>query len=460
MASQLPVPVLLDAHGIPFSQSPLGAYSTGQPSTDPYSGPTLILVDPGGGQVRLTDRDADFRAMPYADIQATQGPVAAVIGGMMRRGAIIKRRVYRRPKRGKSQNGKPKQPEVDENNTLHDLLCNPAPGFGAMSLNEWQALPFYVNGNSLLVKFRAGGEEPTEIFPLDWRYSQAWARLGTPVIMWGTVQTGEWVWIRPSEVVHTMWASVAGPQGAWLGTSPLAQLGVTIKIDEAAAAFAASRFNNASRPGGVVSLPANVNVQQVPEYTTRARDSIEGAYRGEDKAFRAAVLAGGATWQPWQTGNDEAQLTETRQHDSMEMCAVYGQPWAAYFGTSPATPENDAQAWKALMPWQYAMDDRLNAQLVYPEPVWKDLFIASDFDEQLFGDPLVLSDKMSTEYEVGLRKLNEARHKLGLNPVKGGDKFISEMVQDNPELGPNGKPLPEQEQVLASARTATALERL
>lgn len=454
MATQT-VPQLLDARGNPM-------FSTTQPPVDGGYGPTLILVDPGGGHVKLTDRDANFRSMPYADLHASQSLVAGVIEGMRRRLAMVQRKVYRRPSRGQSQNGKPKFPEVDEDNTLHDLLNRPAPGFGGMSLREWQALPFVVNGNSLLVKYRGDGPgtPPTEIFPLDWRYSQAWARIGTPVIMWATVQTGEWVWIKPSEVVHTMWSSVAGPQGAWLGTSPLAQLGVPIKIDEAAQAFAASRFNNASRPGGIVMLPETVKVQQVPEFATRARNSIEGAYQGEDKAFRTAVLAAGATWTPWETGNDEAQLVQTRQQDAVETCAVLGQPFAVYFGTAGATPEGEAQAWKALMPWARAMDDRMQAQLVDPEQAWVDLFVKSDFDEVLFGDPLVLSDKMAVEFEVGIRRLNEARHPLGLNPVPGGDRFASEIAADTPVAGPDGQPVPPEQALLTQARTATAFERL
>lgn len=443
MAQEYSIPVLLDARGNPFStlvpprnmpgvqQAPPGAYL---PNGQAY-GPTLILVQPGGGRVRLTDRDASLRSMPYADIQASQSPIATVIGGMMRRLATLPRKVYQWPagNRVVSMPGigdapprtRPAFPEEihDPDNALWSLLHRPAPGFGAIKLREWQALSLLTNGNSLLVKFRANGVDtpPTEVFPLDWRYAQAWARIGTPVLMWGTVQTGQWVSIWPSEVIHTMWTSVAGPQGAWLGTSPLAQLGVTIKIDEAAAAFAASAFNNASRPGGIVTLPPEVAEQQVDAYATRARNMIEDAYRGEDKAFRVAVLGGGAEWRAWQTGNDEAQLTQTRTFDQVEICGVYGQPFNAYFGQNPASAENDAQCWKALQPWAHLMDDTLQAQLVDCEPEWQAqrLFVKSDFDEVLYSDPLLLSDKMVSEVGAGVRSRDEARVRLGL-PARGG----------------------------------------
>ena len=426
--SQFPLPVLYDARGNPFSSvvPPGGAQPEAAPPgatlPDGYQ-PTLILVEPGGGNIRLTERDAEFRSMAYADIQATQAPIAAVVGKMVRRLSVLKRKVYKKPARGKSQNGTPSLPEVDEDNTLHDLLCRPAPGFGRMSLTEWQALSLLVNGNSLLVKFRGDGkdEPPTELFPLDWRFSQAWARIGTPVMMWATVQTGQWVSIMPSEVVHTAWASVAGPNGAWLGTSPLGQLGVTIKIDEAAAAFAASHFQNASRPGGIISIsPQVVEARQLDNITTRIEKQVEQAYRGENRAFRTPVLAGGATWTPWGNGSaDEAQLVQTREQDFVEVCGVYDMPFSAMFSTQGRSAEDDAQVWKALMPFAEMLDDRLQAQLVDPEPEWDGFFVRSDFDEVLYGDPLVLSDKMVAEVGAGIRSRDEARIRLGLNP-RGG----------------------------------------
>lgn len=452
--SQYPVSVLLESRGI---ASPFGAFLPG--TAVDSTAPTLVLVEPGGGRVGLTDQADQLRAMPYADVHASQPAIAAVVGAAVRRLALLPRKVYRKPPRAQSQNGKLKRPEVDEANTLHDLLQRPAPGFGRMTLTEWQVLSLFVNGNSLLVKFRARGEDtaPSEVFPLDWRWAQAWARLGTPVLMWGTVQTGEWVSIRPSEVVHTMWASVAGAQGAWLGTSPLTQLGVTIKIDEAAAAFAAARFNNQMRPGGVATLSPQVETRQVDDITTRVQAAIDKAYKGTDKAFKSVVLAGGTTLAPWPSVSDEAQLTQTRQYDYSEVCRVIGLPGNA---ASPATPEDDALTWKALMPWAAKADDCLNAQLVYPEPEWSDLFIRTDFDEALYGDPLVLSDKMAAEYEVGLRHLNEARHPLGLNPVDGGDRFFSEIQQDNPQMGPGGQPMTPQQEALQNARTVESIDRL
>jgi HK97 family phage portal protein len=449
-----------------------GSYVYVQPASPAGSvmpggyGPTLILVEPGGGQVKLTDQDENLRAMPYADVHASQPAIASAVGAAVRRLALLPRKVYRKPAKGKSQNGRPMRPEHDVDNSLHDLLERPAPGFSRMSLTEWQALSLYVNGNSLLVKFRGddADQEPQEVFPLDWRYAQAWARIGTPVVMWGTVQTGNWVSIAPSEVVHTAWASVAGPQGAWLGTSPLGQLGVTIKIDEAAQAFAAARFNNQIRPGGVASLSPEVDVRNVDNITTRVKAALDDAYKGTDKAFKNVVLAGGTTLAPWPSSSDEAQLVNTRQYDRGEVFEVIGLPANA---ASPSTPEDDALTWKALMPTAAMMDDRLNAQLVYPEPAWNGLFVKTDFDEALYGDPLVLSDKMAAEFDVGLRTLDEARHPLGLNPVPGrGGKFADEILAEDepaPTIGPDGKPAPQQpldQQLTQNARLVETAERL
>lgn len=393
--------------------------------------PVLMVVEAGHGRVELTETDRR-RTISYADIFATQPALAAVVGRMMRRMASVPRKVYRMPVRGQSQNGRAKFPEEDQDNSLHDLLCNPAPGIGHMQLREWQTLSVLVHGSSLLAKYRGVGaaEAPTGMLPLDWRYLSAWASQGQPIVLWSTLQTGEVRSVLPLDVVYTSWTTVAGAAGAYIGTSPLQQLGTTVMIDEAAQAYAAAHFRNGARPSAIVTVPPGVNARNAPGIVDRLQAKAEELHGGIDNAFRIAVMGGGATIAPWGQTADEAQLVETRQVDRLEFCAVYDQHYAALFATEATlTPEVNALGWKDLAPWLAMMDDRLNAQLVYPEPEWSDagLFVASDLNEVIYGDPIVLSDKMVAEYLAGLRKLDEARAPLGLDPVPdgSGDRFFS-----------------------------------
>lgn len=427
---QLPIPTLLDSQGNPFRldypgdawQAPPAPAGSNLPV--PY-GPTTIIIESGGGKIELTESDA-ARTISYADIYATQPAVAAVVNKLVRQASTLPITVYQRPANnqtvsypgpGAIKPGHP-VPITDPTHSLVSLLNKPAPGYGTVSLLEWITMPLYVHGNSVIAKFRddpAG--PPVVLFPLDWRFLYAWARIGTPVLMWASLQTGYMKLIPPSDTIFTAWNSPAGMNGAWLGTSPLQQLGVTIKIDEAAQRYAAANFKNAARPSGFIQLPPTVNVQQNPEITDRVRDAVEGSYGGVDKAFRIAVLGGGAEWKPWAQTAGEAQLVETRTWNRDEIAMLFDVDMRP---GDTMNPERDAQFYKTTLRKELTMiADRLNFQLVDPEPEWKDLFVRIEMDQVLYGDPLVLSDKLVAEVDAGIISIDEARISLGRAP-RGG----------------------------------------
>jgi HK97 family phage portal protein len=425
--------VLLDATGNPMQGSmPPALWNPAAPPgsylPEGQYGPTTIIVDYGGGHVELTDADRP-RTISYADIFASQPAVAAVIGKLVRQISTIPLKVYKRPANGASQNGKPKMPEEQPDHPLSQLIEQPCPGYGAVSLKEWIAMPLLVHGNSLIAKFREDGPgtPPTELFPLDWRFLQAWARIGQPVIVWATVQTGVMKWIAPSETVYTAWVSPAGPNGAWLGTSPLAQLAQTIKIDEAAQRFAAQHFQHGARPGLIVTLPPTANTRQNPEILKRIEEQTNENYAGVDKAYKTLVLGGGADAKPLAQTADEAQLTQTRTWDRDEVRDVFDMPPAG----DTNSPEADAQLYKTtLRPIFHMICDRANAQLVRPEPEWvaDGVFLKFDPSETLWGDPLVLSDKLVAEVSTGITTRNEARFALGRDPHP--NKYADELIVD------------------------------
>lgn len=455
MAEQYPVGVLLDATGNPMRDyARVGAFQ--QPAAPPgaylpsggYSA-TTIIVQPDGGRVELTPRNAHGHSMPYADVYSSQAPIAAVVSKMLRRLTILPRKVYQWPV-GNRVVSMPKVgtrpprtrrafPEEvgDPDNGLVSLLEWPGPGYGHVSLKEWQYLSLLVNGGSLLAKYRGNGpsEPPTQMLPLDWRFLQAWSRIGQPVIVWATVQTGQLKWINTSEVLFTAWSTVSGANGAWLCTSPLQQLGVTIKIDEAAQRYAAAHFKNAARPSTLITLPPEVDVRKAPELAARIEERIQESYGGVDEAFRAMVVGGGADAKPWGANAEEAQLVQTREQDFREVCAVYDMPFDAMFGQGAASAESGSEVWKALIPWAHLGDERFNAQVVHCEPEWRSqrLFVKTDFNEVLYGDPLVLSDKMCAEVTVGLRSINEGRVPLGLEPRD--DPAADELIYRVPGAG-------------------------
>lgn len=408
------VGVLLDASGQPLNTSRPGAF--GGPAD--YQ-PTTVIVQGGGQQVTLTPSEGRQRTISYSDIYETQPAVGAAVNKLVRQIATVPLKVYQRPKNGKTVNGRAPFPEEVWDHPLVDLLNKPAPGHGPVSLKEWLTMPTFVHGNSLVAKYRANGPNtpPTECIPLEWRYLQAWARIGEPVLVWATVQTGAMKWILPSETIHVSWAAPSG----WLGVSPLRQLGVTVRLEEAAQRYASASFANGARPSGAIVLPSGVDPKKAPELMDRIQARVEEVHGGVDQAFKVAVLGGGADWRPMSFTAVEAGLEDSRQRNLAEVGMVYDLPPRA-LGAAPESgtaEEDNAYLFKVVLRPHFAMiADRLQAQLVDPEPEWaKDnLFLGFDLTEQLAGDPVQLSANMVAEASAGLRTANEARVVLGLAP--------------------------------------------
>jgi phage portal protein BeeE len=185
-----------------------------------------------------------------------------------------------------------------------------------------------------------------------------------------------------------------------------------------------------------------------------------------DKAFKIAVLGGGAEWKPWGQTAEEAQLTATRAWDWAEIRDLYDLPPTG----DTNNPEADAQLYKTtLRPHFDMIADRYNAQLVHPEREWCDagLFVKFDMSEALWGDPLVLSDKMVAEVLSELRTVDEARVPLGLQPRGGNaDKLPSELT-DPTTVPPGGStmpggapPLSPEDQATKEARMISAINKV
>jgi HK97 family phage portal protein len=69
-----------------------------------------------------------------------------------------------------------------------------------------------------------------------------------------------------------------------------------------------------------------------------------------------------------------------------------------------------------LRPWLKLIEETLQAQLIDPEPAWRDdgIFLEFDLSEVLRGSPKEQLDALSVAFGAGLITLNEARKELNL----------------------------------------------
>lgn len=298
------------------------------------------------------------------------------------------------------------------------LLCRPWPRAGELHLKQKAAFPALVHGNGTLAMFRDSvGGPPTSMVPLDYRYLTAHSMGGDGEIdVWETSQAGRPRLLAPEDVLHFAWEGGAGD----IGVSPLKQLGVTLRTEDAAQRYQASSFDNAARPSGALVLPQDSRLDA--DERQELREEIRGQHAGVDQAFKVALLSGGMDWKPFSHTAVEAELIEQRKLNREEVAAVYDIPPPLIGILDHATYSNVAEMHRMLYgmvlgPWLTLIEDTLKAQLIDTYEPWaaERLYVAFDLTEVLKGDALKEVQAVREGIQTGVLTQNEGRRRLNMS---------------------------------------------
>lgn len=355
------------------------------------------------------DDDLEGRLISYAGIYNSQPVVATAVNKLSRRIATLPFDGYKRLK----DNGR----ELVRDDTLDTLLRKPLLRWSKVHLLHHIAQQNLVHGNALLAKVRGSDPDapPIGLWPLDWAFINAYAPQGGRIEWWSTTQfEGQERFLEVKDTLHFAWASPSGE----IGTSPLAQLGVTIRLEDAAQRHQTASFKNGARPGGVFTLPPGSNPSKEQMELTRA--TIQAMYTG-DGAFKTGVIAPGAKWESMSMSPVEVELIDQRKLNREEVGMVYDLAGPLMNDLSHATLTNVIELNKALYrdvipPWTTLIEQTFQSQMLDEEPAWLDRFVAFDFGDKVKGEPLELANTLKLQVEAGLITRNEARRILNLPP--------------------------------------------
>jgi HK97 family phage portal protein len=358
--------------------------------------------------------------VPFDVLYRTQPVVAAVVNKLARQIATTPLCVYRTDEEGDHQEVLPSQAQ-DPGASLARLLASPSPRFSGVHLKQWIAMPSLIYGNSLLAKYRGDGPDmpPTELIPMDWRYVQAYAMIGGPVEVWQTTQLGSPLFVNVDATAHFAWGNPSGP----IGVSPLEQLRVSMRLEDAAQRWQTSSFANAARPSSAITLPQGASPSK--DQMDLMRKTVMEMHGGVDNAFKVALLAPGASWVPMGFNMQEAELMAARKFNRDEVCMVYdvkpshiGDMSTPGAGYGSVVEVNRDLYRTTLRPWFRMIEETIKAHLIDPEPSWQGLHVEFDMSEMLQGEPEALSNQLATEINAGIRTHNEGRRVVRLPRVE------------------------------------------
>lgn len=227
------------------------------------------------------------------------------------------------------------------------------------------------------------------------------------------------VTVPASEVIHDRWNTLFHPL---VGLSPVYACGITtlqgLEIQQASTKF----FRNGSRPGGVLTAAGQIS----DDTARRLKEHWETNYTG-DNIGKVAVLGDGLKYEAMAVNADDAQLIEILKWSGETICGCFGvPPFMAGVGAAPLN--NNVQAlWEQyyaqclqilIESIELCLDEGLGLDSKKDGVTWGTEF---DLDDLLRMDTSAMVAAEAEAVKGGIKAPNEARRRLNLGPVKGGE---------------------------------------
>jgi len=242
---------------------------------------------------------------------------------------------------------------------------------------------------------------------------------------------GQGPWLTSYDIFHVQGPTLPGePDGMSVIKYAREAIGLGMTLEE----YGARYFGQGSQAKVVLELPNNID-------EPRAKDIVrtfERFHRGKSNWHRPAIVSGGAKLHQISIPPDDAQFLESRDFQAVEIARWFRVPPHRVGIVSKSTSwgsglaeENMAMLQHTYRPWITRLQDALTAYA----PGGQDLgtFIELDTAALLQGTFKELSDIWVGLYEKQVVTRNEARLKLGLPKVDGGDEFAAPPDQGGPD---------------------------
>ena len=234
------------------------------------------------------------------------------------------------------------------------------------------------------------------------------------------------VTVPASEIIHDRWNTLFHPL---VGLSPIFAAGLAATQGLAIQNNSARFFTNGSQPGGVLTAPGAIS----DETAARLKAHWDANYTGQNVG-KVAVLGDGLHYEPMAVKATDAQLIEQLKWSAETVCSVFGVPaYKVGVGTAPAY--NNVQALNQVYYDDCLMIHVESVELCLDEGLG--IGVGVKVEGRTYGTEFDIDDllRMDTATQVKtlseatrgmLMKPDEARRKLGLGKVEGGDAVYAQ----------------------------------
>ncbi|WP_405924861.1 phage portal protein [Streptomyces sp. NBC_00035] len=337
-----------------------------------------------------------------------------------------------------------------------ELLKNPHPDLTPVELWRFAYLYRVLWGNTYIQKVRNGAGQVKELWPVSADRVQVTRDKpdeSNPTGKFFDV-TDDWgvhhVW-TPQQMLHIPGLGYDGLTGC----SPVRLAKEGISLAQAAEKSAARMFGSGNLIGGVLQTEQRLDQDQAARLKERWKAKMSGVHNSHE----VAVLDSGASFNPVQMPNTDAQFLESRQFQVVEVGRMFGVPPFLLMSTEKSTSwgtglEQQAQGWVTfdLNPtWLTPTEQRITKELLP-----RDQYANYNMGGLLRGDTAARATFYRAMRDVGAYSADDIRALEEMPPLPegaGGDVYLQPMYMA--PLGSN--PLaPDEGQAAGSNRAQAA----
>lgn len=230
--------------------------------------------------------------------------------------------------------------------------------------------------------------------------------------------------VPASEIIHDVMWPLFHPL---CGVSPLYASGLAasqgIKIQTHSARF----FENMARPSGILTAPGQIS----DEIARRLKEHWESNYTG-NSAGKVAVLGDSLRYEPMTQNAVDSELVEQLKLTAVMVCSSFHVP-PYMVGAGPVPTNHNVEALevqyysKSLQTLTESIEALLDEGLGLTEKKdGRQLGTYFDLDDLLKMDKATLLATLKTGVDGSIMAPNEARRRINLAPVEGGDSPMSQ----------------------------------
>lgn len=261
--------------------------------------------------------------------------------------------------------------------------------------------------------------DPARVTPMVTAEGSVWYRLRSDHLAQvpegdGTANDTD-IMVPASEIIHDRMVTLYHPL---IGVSPISACAASATQGIRIQANSERFFGNLSMPSGVVEFPKEVDLEDgtAEDFERRWQEGHSGGNLG-----RTAILGGGATFKPITMPAHDAQLIEQLRWTVEDVARCFHVPLHKLGAAQPTfnnisvlNQDYYSQALHALIE---CLELLLDEGLALPPTLGTEL----DLEGILRMDPLTMADVNEREIRSGILKPDEARARINLPPVPGGD---------------------------------------